>query len=157
MNNTAVSREKITLGFLLEPYSKNEAWKWLSERITGGDVSISIRQMAYIWKWHRSKVERFIALLKKEAMIETKICARKLVISLALKPALENRSCGAKTSERQEQDEEHSSQDTKHDSVETSVRKEQPSLPRNRDLAIETVYLLVTSGAQHYHGCFLLG
>jgi hypothetical protein len=39
-----------------EPFSKREAWKWLIENSSNGQLSYSIRYMAGIWKWHRSKV-----------------------------------------------------------------------------------------------------
>lgn len=68
-------------------FSKTEAWLWLlSEaswkdrrvRVAGtmldikrGQYACSIRFLAEAWGWHRSKVERFVNVLKTETMIET--------------------------------------------------------------------------------------
>ncbi len=62
-----------------EPFSKNEAWLWLIEeanwkdgsRLKRGQLSHSIRHMAGVWKWDKSKVSRFIFVLKNQDMIET--------------------------------------------------------------------------------------
>lgn len=70
-----------------ETFSRAEAWLWLIEnaawkptrtRIKGaavelnrGQLSFSVRFMADQWGWSKSRVDRFIAVLREEGMIET--------------------------------------------------------------------------------------
>jgi hypothetical protein len=68
------SLANIDLAFLdIEPFSKREALNWFANKASGtaSDKNLSIRHIASIWKWHRSKVERFIKLLKEKGLIET--------------------------------------------------------------------------------------
>lgn len=73
--------------FADETFTEREAWIWLireaawkDRRIRVGDRMVnlkrgqcgcSVRFMAERWRWHRSKVERFLKRLKSETMIET--------------------------------------------------------------------------------------
>lgn len=75
------------LAFFDAPFSEREAWIWLiSEaswkprerrigttlvRIDRGQLAGAIRFMAEAWKWHRSKVERFLKRLSNRGMIMT--------------------------------------------------------------------------------------
>jgi hypothetical protein len=72
--------------FKLEPFSKREAWVWLIQSANNsnnpGKVKISLRYLASIWRWHKSKVERFIKHLKDELLIETEIVKGKTRISI---------------------------------------------------------------------------
>jgi hypothetical protein len=65
-----------------ESFSKREAWCWLVENAHNCEIHCPIRYMASQWRWHRSKVERFIKRLKNETVIETAIKAGKLVITI---------------------------------------------------------------------------
>lgn len=69
-------------------YSRGDAWLWLIERacwkpakvkvkgkyivIERGELSFSQRFMADAWGWSKSRVDRFIAELRAEGMIETR-------------------------------------------------------------------------------------
>lgn len=69
-------------------YSRADAWVWLIEnacwkatrtRIKGdgfelqrGELTFSVRFMADAWGWSKSRVDRFIADLREESMIETR-------------------------------------------------------------------------------------
>jgi hypothetical protein len=65
-----------------EPFTKREAWIWLVENSINCQIAYSIRNMASCWKWHRSKVERFINKCKAEGLMETEIRSGKLVITI---------------------------------------------------------------------------
>ncbi len=65
-------------------YSEREAWTFL--QVNGPEVNLSIRNLGILWKWNRSKVERFLKFLKSETLIETKISHGKTtIITLANK------------------------------------------------------------------------
>lgn len=72
--------------FTLEPLSRREAWCWLLEHsnLSGEyrEISASVRTLAYSWRWHRSKVERFIKTLKDLCVIETDIKRGKTIIAI---------------------------------------------------------------------------
>ena len=69
-----ISAHDITLAFLdLEAFSKREALNWLTNKANASEINLSIRHIAKIWNWHKSKVERFIKFLKENALIETAI------------------------------------------------------------------------------------
>lgn len=84
--------------FRNEPFNKACAWVWMIEKAcfkpTKFDVNgkiitlqrsqfcVSIRQLADAWGWSKSSVERFIARLKTETMIETEVGTGKLVITI---------------------------------------------------------------------------
>jgi hypothetical protein len=68
--------------FADEAFSKREAWCWLIKNATNGKICGSIRYMAAKWKWHRSKVARFIHKLEIETLIETAIKRGKLAITI---------------------------------------------------------------------------
>lgn len=84
MTNDTLSILKASSKFLLESFSKREALLWLQRHASSKECYISIRSLAYIWKWHKSKVERFIKLLKDESLIETGIKNGKTLIKLNL-------------------------------------------------------------------------
>lgn len=79
-------------------FSRREAWLWLlseaewkpREKYIGsrkiqverGQLAHSIRFIADVWGWHKSKVERFIGRLKTETMIETASETGLLVITI---------------------------------------------------------------------------
>jgi hypothetical protein len=62
-----------------EPFTEREAWQWLEERC---EVHCSIRELAKIWGWQKSKAERFLKKLKENSLIETKIEIGKSLIKL---------------------------------------------------------------------------
>ncbi|AIL64735.1 hypothetical protein NOVO_01695 [Rickettsiales bacterium Ac37b] len=68
--------------FFEEPFTRREAWSWLVENAIHGELSYSIRSMASIWKWHRSKVERFLTSLKNESLIKTEVKSGQLLIMI---------------------------------------------------------------------------
>jgi hypothetical protein len=69
-------------------FSSSDAWVWMIEnacwqdtrvRIKGetiklhrGELSFSVRFMAEKWGWSKSRVDRFMAVLRQESMIETR-------------------------------------------------------------------------------------
>jgi hypothetical protein len=69
-------------------FSRSDAWVWLIERaawkpakvrikgqtvpIARGELSFSVRFMAEAWGWSKSRVDRFLADLREESMIETR-------------------------------------------------------------------------------------
>jgi Zn-dependent oligopeptidase len=63
-----------------QAYSQREAWNFLKDN--GSCLTVSIRQLATLWKWHRSKVERFIKFLKTGAFIETEIVSGRTMIKV---------------------------------------------------------------------------
>ncbi|MEK6733864.1 MAG: hypothetical protein AABY27_02020 [Pseudomonadota bacterium] len=68
------------LKLAIKTYNEREAWKFL--QTCGPELTCSIRTLATIWKWHRSKVERFLKILKAEMLIETAIKSGKTLITL---------------------------------------------------------------------------
>ncbi len=91
-----------------EPFSKREAWSWLNEQVglsSGVDkVCASIRSLAYLWGWHKSKVERFIKALKGETLIETEIRSGKTLITLLKQVVSEDVGSVSETISKQKQD-----------------------------------------------------
>ena len=65
-----------------ESFSKREALRFLIENADRGILSCSIRQLAWEWKWHKSKVERFLSLLKRNSIISTTVAKGKLQIEI---------------------------------------------------------------------------
>lgn len=76
----------IGLSFIeLEPFGQREALNWLISNAhysINGKLKISIRHLATIWKWHRSKVERFLKFLKEKTVIETVVDEGRTKISV---------------------------------------------------------------------------
>ena len=66
------------LKLALKTYNEREAWVFLQAQ--GSELLCSIRTLAITWKWHRSKVERFLKSLKAEMLIETGIKSGKTLI-----------------------------------------------------------------------------
>ena len=66
-----------------EPFTKREAWVWLATNSTYGKISCSVRYMASLWKWHKSKVERFLQRIKSELLIEKEIKSGKFIITIS--------------------------------------------------------------------------
>ena len=54
-----------------EPFSKKDAFRWMINNSFRGALSYPIRFMAGVWKWHYSRVNRFLAKLKEEDLIKT--------------------------------------------------------------------------------------
>ena len=72
----------IDLAFLdSEPFSKREALNWLMNKANDMKLNLSLRHIAKIWKWHKSKVVRFIKTLKEKTIIETVVEKGKAKIS----------------------------------------------------------------------------
>lgn len=65
-----------------EIFTEREAWYWLVTNSIDGKLSRTIRDMAYIWKWNKSKVERFLGKLKSNSFIDTDIVLGRLVIKI---------------------------------------------------------------------------
>ena len=71
-----------------DEFSRRDAWAWIiaqaawkptASRIKGskvdlarGELSYSVRFLAQKWRWSKSRVDRFIAVLREEGMIETR-------------------------------------------------------------------------------------
>lgn len=71
-----------------KPFTRLHAWLWLiahaawcpTQRRVGrkvvtldrGQTATTVRELAKTWGWHRSKVERFLRMLRLEAMIRTR-------------------------------------------------------------------------------------
>lgn len=72
--------KNIDLKFATKAYSEREAWKFLT--VNGPELNISIRQLASLWNWHKSKIERFLKVLRTETLIETKISHGKTTITM---------------------------------------------------------------------------
>ena len=64
----------------IKSYSEREAWAFSQRH--GPEFTCSIRTLAAIWKWSRSKVERFLRVLKEEMLIETGIKSGQTLIIL---------------------------------------------------------------------------
>lgn len=84
---TNILAHGIDLTFLeLEPFSKREALNWLmskaNESPAHNQIRISIRHLAGIWRWHKSKVARFIKTLREKTIIGTVIDEGKTSITL---------------------------------------------------------------------------
>ena len=62
--------------------STREAYVWLQNNSLNGQVHISLRNLAQIWKWHYSAVKRFLDKLKVELLIEVSISSKIMVINL---------------------------------------------------------------------------
>lgn len=70
-----------------DPFTPREAWLWLISEaawkprrrrigkalveLRRGQVGVTVRFLAAAWKWHRARVERYLARLRGDAMIET--------------------------------------------------------------------------------------
>ncbi len=91
-----------------EPFSKREAWSWLNEQAglssRVGKICASIRSLAYLWGWHKSKVERFIKVLKSETLIETEIRSGKTLITMLKQVVSEDVGSAGKTISEQSLD-----------------------------------------------------
>ena len=61
-------------------YSEREAWRFL--QTYGPRIACSIRGLARLWRWHRSKVERFLKALKLERFIKTEIIRKETIITI---------------------------------------------------------------------------
>ncbi len=59
----------LEFNFINKPYTEREAWSFLQTQ--GPQLNCSIRKLAFLWKWHKSKVERFLKILRAETLIET--------------------------------------------------------------------------------------
>lgn len=84
--------------FADEPFTEREAWMWLvglaayraCQRRIGsavvdlkrGQAAASVRYLAEKWQWKAARVQRFLARLKKEAMIDTAADTGITVISI---------------------------------------------------------------------------
>ena len=90
--------------FDIDPFSRREALYWLVEQCRQVELCTSVRTLAYLWRWHRSKVERFIKLLKNELLIETEIKSGKTVIILARQVIARDMISVIETISRQSQD-----------------------------------------------------
>ena len=69
-----------------EPFSRREALQFLIHQSSiskkQGEITTSFRYLGIKWKWSKSKVERFIAFLKDETIIETTINSGKTLITI---------------------------------------------------------------------------
>lgn len=72
--------KKSQLTFKNEVFTEREAWIWLITHSKDSRLSCSIRSMATIWQWHRSKVARFLTKLQTEALIAKTVKFGKLHI-----------------------------------------------------------------------------
>ena len=76
----------INLKFATRAYSEREALSFLQSHAP--EIHISIRQLANLWNWHKSKVERFLKVLRTETLIETKISHGKTNITILTNPPI---------------------------------------------------------------------
>jgi len=94
--------ENALSSYRIEPFTNREAWKWLltqaSQAMHYGEIIVSIRSLAKIWRWHKSKVERFIKLLKSKSLIETSTETGKTCISICNLITFDNYEPSFKTS-----------------------------------------------------------
>jgi hypothetical protein len=101
---------KTNLLFDDEPFTKREAWKWLIDNSIKDQLPCSIRYLAGKWKWHKSKVERFVARLKNESLVETEIKSGKLLLNISnferFANVAHNLEITTETTARQNQDDE---------------------------------------------------
>ncbi len=70
--------DNFNLKIAAKAYSEREAWGFL--QANGPELNLSIRNLAILWKWHRSKVERFLKILRTETLIEIKTSQGKTTI-----------------------------------------------------------------------------
>ena len=85
--------------FAADPFSEREAWLWLIAKaawkdtkhrigqtvvhVPTGSMFLTLREMQTAWRWKSDKrVRSFLAMLEREAMIETKTDAGKTQISI---------------------------------------------------------------------------
>lgn len=70
-----------------EPYTEREAWEWLIEHaafadrkervgrqmedLRRGQVAVSVRPLAKMWQWSKSRVQRYLAKLASHGMVGT--------------------------------------------------------------------------------------
>ncbi len=109
------------------PYSKREALNFLI--VHGPELSCSIRELASIWKWHRSKVERFLKALELKTLIETQVRSGKTVIKVKTNNDFTNKSLSAHLDKSETEietnilnlDQENSSRDNFENKNETSL------------------------------------
>lgn len=65
-----------------EPFSEPIAWLWLVEQSqtegisTPGQFTVTLRGLAAIWHWPKSRVSRFLARLKNEGVIDAQLLRR---------------------------------------------------------------------------------
>ncbi len=73
--------------FAKEAFSKREAWSWLIDKAVKAEsqiqVNSTLRSLAKEWRWHKSKVERFLKILVKEDFIRIDIKDGYTVIVIA--------------------------------------------------------------------------
>lgn len=97
-------------------FSRREAWLWLlceaewkpREKYIGsrkigldrGQLAHSIRFIAEVWGWHKSKVERFLGRLKTETMIETVTETGATVITICNYERYQSRDEGKRDTKR---------------------------------------------------------
>lgn len=84
--------------FKSEPFTEREAWLWIIGyaryrrgvvrvgdalvEVERAELACSLRFMAQAWKWHDSRVRRYLSRLKKMEMISSKTDAGVTVISV---------------------------------------------------------------------------
>jgi DNA-binding transcriptional regulator YhcF (GntR family) len=115
------------LEFINTPYSKREALNFLIAN--GPELSCSIRKLASIWKWHRSKVERFLKGLELKTIIETEVRSGRTVIKVRANKDFANKSLSAHLDKSETEietnilslDQENSSRDNFENKNETSL------------------------------------
>ena len=80
------------------PFTEREAWLWLVSEaawrdrrvrtkrgmisIKRGQLTASVRFMADIWKWSKSRVGRFLQMLEQEMMIGTENGTGQLIVTI---------------------------------------------------------------------------
>ena len=104
MSNLIINHNLCHSYFDTEPFSRREALCWLVERCKQAKLFTSIRSLAYLWRWHKSKVERFIKALKSETLIETEIRSGKTLITLVKQVISEEVVSVSETISKQGQD-----------------------------------------------------
>lgn len=81
-----------------EPFSRREAWLWLlseaawkphkvrrvgrSIELNRGQLAHSVRFIGSQWRWHETRVRRFLAALKAEEMVDAKTDAAVTVVTI---------------------------------------------------------------------------
>jgi hypothetical protein len=81
-NDSEILCKKSLLILKAELFTEREAWYWLVTKSVDGKLACAIRDIASIWKWNKSKVERFLCKLKSNSLIDTEIVSRRLVIKM---------------------------------------------------------------------------
>lgn len=104
MSNKVINHDLCHSYFDIEPFSRREALYWLVEQCKQAKLFTSIRSLAYLWRWHKSKVERFIKALKNETLIETEIRSGKTLITLVKQMVSEDLDSAGETMFSQNQD-----------------------------------------------------